>query len=138
MKKDWDYIKNFAACQGLEFQPTNFPKDPEIEFDDSPLKQILDEIFCVDEFSGFPRGSIAYYLSSEGNPQVKQWLENNLLKPRMNGKTTMEGLTDDMIAEFAQQKDESLDSYRERLTSIYDSALAEFQKSQEVVETKSE
>lgn len=132
MRKDWNIVKNFAAAQGLEFQLTNFPKDPEIEFDASPLKAILDEIFAVDEVTGLPKGDIQYYMSSEGNPQVKQWLENNILKPRMTSNTSLEGLTDDMISEFAQRKDESLDSYRERLTSIYDAAKAEFENSQVV------
>ena len=27
-------------------------------------------------------GDLSYYLSPDGNPTVKQWLENNLLKPR--------------------------------------------------------
>ena len=58
MKKDWYNVKNFAACQCLDFVETNFPKDPEIEFDNSPLKAILDEIFAVDEVSGLPLADI--------------------------------------------------------------------------------
>lgn len=129
MKKDWNIVKNFAFAQGLDFVETNFPKDPEIEFDDSPLKAILDEIFAVDEVSGLPKGDIQYYMSANGNPQVKQWLENNILKPRMSANTTMEGLTDDMIAEFSQRKDESLADYSERIRGIYDTAKAEYEKS---------
>lgn len=129
MRKDWNIVKNFAAAQGLDFVETNFPQDPEIEFDDSPLKAVLDEIFAVDELTGLPKGDIQYYMSANGNPQVKQWLENNILKPRMGSNTTMEGLTDDMIAEFSQMKDESVDAYRVRLTTIYDNAKAEYEKS---------
>ena len=136
MRKDWNIVKNFAAAQGLDFVETNFPQDPDIEFDASPLKAILDEIFAVDELTGLPKGDIQYYMSANGNPQVKQWLENNILKPRMTSNTTMDGLTDDMIAEFSQMKDESIDSYRERLTSIYDNAKAEYEKSLSEIKTE--
>ena len=129
MKKDWKIVSQYAQAEFLDFVPTNYPEDKKVEFDDSPLKQILDEIFCVDENTGFPRGDIQYYMSSNGNPQVKQWIENNLLKPRMSSRENLEGLTDDMIAEFAQRKDESLDDYTERLQGLYDVALEEYNKS---------
>lgn len=129
MRKDWNIVKNFAAAQGLDFVETNFPKDPEVEFDNSPLKAILDEIFAVDEVSGLPKGDIQYYMSANGNPQVKQWLENNILKPRMTENSSIDGLTDDMIVEFSQRKDESLADYSERIKGIYNDAKAEYDKS---------
>ena len=41
---------------------------------DSELDAVLKEIFSVDEVSGFPKGDIQYFLSKDGNPQVKAWL----------------------------------------------------------------
>lgn len=123
MRKDWDTIKKFAAYAALDEVPTNFPKDPEYELDETALKNILDEIFAVDPTTGFPRGDIQYYLSASGNPQVKQWLENNILKPRMSANSTMQGLTDDLIAEMSQRKSESVEDYSARIRGIYDDAL---------------
>lgn len=121
MRKDKCYC--YAVYQGLDDVGQNIPDAPLPEFDDSPLGLMLKEIFQVDPFTGFPRGDIQYYLSSEGNPQVKQWLENNLLKPRMiSTGSSLEGVTDDMIAEFSRMSGESVDSYRLRLMSIYDDA----------------
>lgn len=121
MRKDFCYF--YAVYKGLDDVGQNIPDAPLPEFDDTPLGLMLKEIFQVDPVSGFPRGDIQYYLSSEGNPQIKQWLENNLLKPRMitNG-SSIEGVTDDMIAEFSRKIGESVDSYRTRLLSIYDDA----------------
>lgn len=121
MRKDRYYL--YAVYKGLDDVGQNIPDSPLPEFDDTPLGLMLKEIFQVDPISGFPRGDIQYYLSSDGNPQIKQWLENNLLKPRMilTG-SSIDGVTDDMIAEFSPMKGESVDSYRSRLMSIYDDA----------------
>ena len=99
--------------------------DPVPTPDTSELKQVLDEIFSVDPVTGFPKGDIQYYLSSDGNPMVKQWLETHLLKPRQCSGQSLQGLTDDMIAEFSRGAGESIEDYQSRLTSLYDSAKAE-------------
>lgn len=134
MKKDWNTVKKFAAYRGLDEVPTNFPKDPDPELDESTLKKVLDEIFTVDPDSGFPRGDIQYYMSSDGNPQVKQWLENNILKPRMSGGQSMDGLTDDFIAEMSQRKDETIQQYTERVRGILDDANAQIEKFKNPIE----
>ena len=103
--------------------------DPVPQTDTSELKQVLDEIFSVDPVTGFPKGDIQYYLSADGNPMVKQWLETHLLKPRQSSGRTMQGLTDDMIAEFSRRPGESIEDYQYRLTSLYDYAKAEYERS---------
>lgn len=129
MKKDNVTALKYAVFSQIVIQSTNgMPEPPEMELDETQLKAVLDEIFSVDPVSGLPKGDIQYYLSAEGNPQVKQWLENNLLKPRMSLSNTPEGVTDDMIAEFSKKKGESVSAYEERLMSLYDSAKAEYQK----------
>ena len=128
MKKDMS-VYNLAVFSQLEPQDDNHrPVDPEPEVDDTMLKNILDEIFTVDEVSGFPKGDIQYYMSSAGNPVVKSWLENNILKPRMTSGSSVEGLTDDLIVECSRIDGESVSDYQKRLTSIYDSAKAEYDK----------
>lgn len=102
--------------------------DPVPEPDTSELKHVLDEIFSVDPVTGFPKGDIQYYLSSDGNPMVKQWLETHLLKPRQTSGQSLQGLSDDMIIEFSRGKGESISDYQARLTSLYDSAKADYQR----------
>ena len=126
MFRDVSNMSMFAGCEPVEH---NGVVDPDYVPTDSDMDRILKEIYSVDENSGLPKGDLAYYLSSDGNPQVKSWLENNLLKPRAaaNG-TSVEGVTDDMIAEYAKGSNESAEDYTARLKKIYDDTSAEIQK----------
>lgn len=114
---------------GITLVEINDVVDPEYVPSASQLDEILKDIFSVDPESGLPRGDLAYYLSPDGNPTVKAWLENNLLKPRAaRVGSSIEGVTDDMLAEYSRGKDESVSDYAARLRSIYDSATAEINK----------
>lgn len=114
--------KLFAVFQGIEQHESNGSEpDPEYKPSESNLDDIIREIFSVDPVSGLPKGDIQYYLSKDGNPDVKRWIENNLLTPRVvSGQSTPEGVTDDMIAEMSRQRGESVEDYSSRLQSIYD------------------
>ena len=94
----------------------------------------MDEIFTIDEVSGFPKGDIQYYLSPNGNPLVRQWLVNNLLKPRMLSGSSIEEISDDLRVEFSRGSDESLSDWQNRLVGLRESALAEYQKSLETID----
>lgn len=112
--------QNSGLCPDM---PLNIPTYPLPEIKHDSLSSMLDAIFCVDERTGFPKGDIQYYMSSDGNPLVKQWIEQNLLQPRVaSGQSTPEGVTDDMIAEMSRGANESLSDYQARLTSIYEDA----------------
>ena len=94
-------ISNMSMFAGCEPVQHNGVIDPEYIPTDSDMDRILKEIYSVDENSGLPIGDLAFYLSPDGNPQIKAWLENNLLKPRAAARgTSVDGVTDDMIAEF--------------------------------------
>lgn len=94
---------------------------------DSDLDVVLKEIFSVDEVSGFPKGDIQYYLSKDGNSQVKAWLEANLLSPRAKHQGADESqISDDLIVEMSRRDGETSDDYRSRLMSIYDEAKANY------------
>lgn len=122
-------IRNMSMFAGLTELTQNFVVDPVYVPEESQMMDILREVFSVDERSGLPKGDLAYYLSPDGNPQVKQWLENNLLKPRaVENGTSVEGVTDDMLAEMAKGKEESVFDYAQRLRGIFDTAAADIEK----------
>lgn len=115
MKKE--LYKNMSICPGKD--ESFYLPDEEFVAENSEFQNILKEIFAVDEHSGLPRGDIAYYLSPEGNPQVKQWLMSNLLSARGGSVgSSVDGVSDDMLEEFSRQPNESLNSYRERIYSF--------------------
>lgn len=131
--------------QGIDVNAVDEYVESEVEVVDSPLKQILDEIFSVDPVSGFPKGDIQYFLSKDGNPEVKAWLESNLLQPMRENKQLPDGTTDDLIAEMSRKSGEDTSSYAARLRGYYDSAIdeqerlkVEMQQQQANVEPKSE
>lgn len=126
MRRDISNMSMFAENTPIYVTPVVDPEYVPVEDD---FQRILREIYSVDELTGLPKGDFAYYLSPDGNPQVKAWLEANLLKPRaVKQGTSIEGVTDDMLAEFAKGRDESVDAYRERLTGIYNDSVAEIEK----------
>lgn len=107
--------------QGITLVLVNDVIDPAYVPSDSDFDRILKEIFSVDPSTGLPQGDLAYYLSPSGNPQIKQWLENNLLKPRAEKVgTSVEGVTDDMLVEMSRGDKESVEDYALRLRSIYE------------------
>lgn len=119
----------FSFCEFID--PTARLEDnvPDYVMSDSDLQNVLNEIFSVDPDTGFPRGDIAYFLSKDGNPQVKAWLESNLLSPRSKQSgTSVDGVTDDFIAEYARNDGESVFDYASRLRGYYDTAKSEYEK----------
>lgn len=122
MNKELAY--NFSQFSGLSSQTVSNPlEEIEPEFINDDLQMILDEIFAVDPISGVPRGDIAYYLSPNGNPQVREWIINNLLQPRSSQSgSSIDGLTDDLIVECSRRENEDIESYAARLSSIRDEA----------------
>lgn len=127
MKKE--LYRHMSCIMATDNDNCLVPDEPYVE-DNSEIARILREIFAVDERSGFPQGEIAYYLSPDGNPQIKEWLMNNLLRARGTSVGPMtEGVTDDMLAEFSRQPNETLDSYRERIYALGMEAKSEIEKS---------
>lgn len=102
---------------------------PQVSMTESELDSVLKEIFSVDERTGLPKGDIQYFLSKDGNPQVKAWLETNLLSPRAKQiGSSLEGVTDDLIVEMSRNDGETASQYSERLMSLYDSAKQEYER----------
>lgn len=118
-----DLYKNLAIYQFCQSNDAGKPDkdEPEVQ-DNSELGNILREIFSVDENSGLPKGDIAYWLSNDGNPQVKDFIVNNLLKPISVGGTQDRNITDDIIEEYSRKSDESVFDYAARLRGYYDQA----------------
>ena len=111
--------KHFAFCQCINVDQRSVDNVPDYVMSDSDLQNVLNEVFSVDPDTGFPRGDIAYFLSKDGNPQVKAWLESNLLSPRAKQSgTNIDGVTDDFIAEYARNDGESVADYTSRKREV--------------------
>lgn len=123
MKKE--LFKKMSLCnRAYDFENATVLPVVDVDSIEQPFDMILKEIFSVDDVSGLPKGDIQYFLSKDGNPQVKAWLESNLLQPRREVSANPEGVTDELIAEFARKPTESGFEYAQRIASIRDEALA--------------
>lgn len=110
--------------RGLSNNNIDNPEVPDYIMPDSEIDRVIREIFTVNEKTGLPEGDIAYFLSSNGNPKVKEWLTNNLLKPRsVASGSSVEGVTDDLIAECMPLSGEDKFAYASRLANIRDEAI---------------
>lgn len=115
-----DTIKKFAFVQGLDLSIEDRVQLPDEVIGTSDIDNIIREIFSVDLQTGLPKGDIAYYLSNDGNPAVKDWLVNNLLKPR--GVSSPTDVDDETLLEFSRGTGESVSDYAMRLANIYNDA----------------
>lgn len=127
MKKE--LFSKMSMFQGLSVIEPTQNVDPDYVMPDSDLDRVLREVFSIDERSGLPMQDISYVCSPNGNPQVKEWLLNNLMKAGKVQGEKRDQITDDMIAEFSKRADESSEDYALRLCGMYDSAKAEYEKS---------
>ena len=127
-----DLALHFAQYAGL-CKDVDYDEPEQIDSENtlmtSQMKEVLDEIFSVDPVTGNPRGDIQYFMSKDGNPQVKAWLETNLLAPRRsNSGYDGKQLDDDIIAEFSRNDGESIKDYSSRLASLRDEAMKNYEE----------
>lgn len=127
MKKE--LFKKMSCFAGISDDTPSPIDDPEYVPAQSDTDNIIREIFAVDPRTGCPMQDIGYYLSTDANPFVKQWLEVNLLKPRASRSGYDPAkVSDDLIAEFSKRSDENAFEYASRLNDIYNEATAELDK----------
>lgn len=118
-----ELAKKMSYFQGLDFNYSPCNKVTVVsDVVNDPLDSVLREIFTTDPVSGFPTGDIQYYMSKDGNPMVKDWLEKNLLMPRQKPVNNVE-YDDDLVFEMSKKSDESFDDYRARILDIVNKSV---------------
>lgn len=133
------FAKFLSHFNGVNLAIFDEHVETEVESVYNPLDDVLNEIFTVDPRSGLPRGDIQYFLSKDGNPQVKAWLESNLLQPRVaKGMSDPAKVSDDLIVEMSRLPDETTDSYAARVMGIYDEAKANLAALKSQIDSKTE
>lgn len=116
----------------------NEPEKPEINKD---VQSLLDYIFGVDPNSGLPVGDLAIYLGKKCNPQVKEFIQSNLLLENAQPDSSVNlppdvvnkfrsVITDDDIAFFSRNHGESREEYSDRLR-LYFKDQKELRKEQQ-------
>lgn len=94
-------------------------------------KVLFDYIFGVDDVTGMPVGDLSVYMGEKANPEIKAFIQANLLQPLSTQKGSL-GLptdivnkfkgkiTDDDIAAFSRNHNEDNEQYAMRMRSYFD------------------
>lgn len=107
---------------GAESKPLEAPA-PDVKKKDS---QLLNYIYSVNPVTGLPQGDLAVYLGDKANPQVRAFIEMNLLQETENSKSGFklpdevlnkfrEHISDDDIAAFSRNHGETKEEYADRM-----------------------
>lgn len=109
-------------------------------------KQVLDLIFGVDPNTGLPSGDLSQFVNDKVNPEVRLFIEQNLLIPReSNSGLSIDqdtvnkmnaNLTDDDIAKFSRNHGESKEDYALRLKDYFEREKFERSRKREIARLK--
>lgn len=122
MNKFLDFAKRLRPQDNVESVPASDP-DSDVRPSDS---QLLDYIYGLDPVTQLPCGDLSVYLGEKANPEIRQFIELNLLQERMDGKSAMDlpqevinkfkgVISDDDISAFSRNHGESREEYADRL-----------------------
>ena len=127
-----ELAKYFGVYQGIKTDAVNHFEPVDSLKQESDLKPLLDEIYAVDPRSGMPKGDIQYFLSKDGNPQVKAFIESQLFaKRQVEPQYDPAHFSDDLLYEFKRQDGESVAHYAKRIDDLRLQAIADYDKYQE-------
>lgn len=107
---------------GAESKPLDAPVS-DVKKKDS---QLLNYIYSVNPVTGLPQGDLAVYLGDKANPQIRAFIEMNLLQETENSKSCFrlpdevinkfrEHISDDDIAAFSRNHGETKEEYADRM-----------------------
>lgn len=93
-------------------------------------KVLFDKIFAVNPVTNLPDGDIAVFMSENTSPEIKAFIQSQLMTPNgQQSDTSFDGLSDDDLASLSRGADEPLAAYASRMRSvIYQQAKAEKSK----------
>lgn len=90
-------------------------------------KVLFDKIFAVNPVTNLPDGDIAVFMSENTSPEIKAFIQSQLMTPNgQQSDTSFAGLSDDDLSVLSRGADESLTAYASRMRSvIYQQVKAE-------------
>lgn len=121
----------FGIYKGLENIGYITPKTEDVMSDvRAKDDDILDIIFSTDPRTGLPCGSIAQFLSEKTNPQVREYIAQNVLvdlpdnsfsTPELAASKVTREIGDDFLIYCIRGRNETVEDYESRVSSFLDS-----------------
>lgn len=122
MKRDcyvlYDYARRLTDIDGVEKRE----KDLDVEPQPDPKDSFLSIVYAVDERTQLPTGDLQYLVSDKANPQVKQFILDNLMQDvsAAQNVSAKYNLSDDDILALSRNLGESIQDYADRLNASID------------------
>lgn len=105
----------YRALKGRIFQ------EPIVEVKKSdvvpPQEELFNQIFSINPKTNLPDGDIAIFMSQNTSPEIKDFIQRNLMSPidLENDGAKYDGLDDDTLAQYTRDANESVTDYRNRM-----------------------
>lgn len=115
----------YDGLLGFEFLPSVKVEKVKVDRPNSKSKDILDMIYMADPNTGFPCGALSHYLSDSVRPEIKQFIEDNILRDIPQESYTdivpeiskgFKDLSDDFKFDIMRGRYEDVESYKDRIT----------------------
>ena len=119
MKRDcyvlYDYARRLTDKDGVEKRE----KEPDVDPQPDPKDSLLALVYAVDERTQLPTGDLQYLVSDKANPQVKQFILDNLMQDvsAAQNVSAKYNLSDDDILALSRNQGESIKDYADRLNA---------------------
>lgn len=111
----YDYARRLTDKDGEEKRE----KEPDVDPQPDPKDSLLSLVYAVDERTQLPTGDLQYLVSDKANPQVKQFILDNLMQDvsAAQNVSAKYNLSDDDILALSRNQRESIQEYADRLNA---------------------
>lgn len=112
---DFDFAKRIKDIEDNLVPPVI--DDQDILEVSSSKDSFLKIVFAPDPVTGLPTGDLSYLVSDKANPEVKQWILDNLMLDVSSAKlpSAPNGLSDDDIIALSRDPRETVQDYMNRV-----------------------
>lgn len=130
-------FSQYDGLAGVEFMPSE-PYEKKKSSRRDPDADILDLIYMPDPVTGFPSGALSHYLSDSVRPEIRQFIEDNILRDLPNDHVIdfsdeisrhFRDLSDDFKFDVMRGRYEDVETYKERITTTL-KKMAESEKNE--------
>lgn len=101
---------------------------------ESDVMQLLRLIY--NDADGNLRGDIAAFLSEKTSPEIRDFIRQNIFGQPVSRASSVDGVSDETIAEFTRDANESIYDYKRRVQSLFEKYGEEFSKVRKEMEKK--
>lgn len=119
MRRDCYVLYDFARRLTDKDGEEKREKDSDVDLQLDPMDSLLSIVYAVDERTQLPTGDLQYLVSDKANPQVKQFILDNLMQDVSAAQNVSANynLADDDILALSRNQGESVQEYADRLNA---------------------